>query len=343
MKILFLQHKPCNRNFKIAQGLKEAGHSISLGYFNADHSIKNRLWEGIFDVKVQLAVDPRNQIAELAQGCEVCHVHNEPDKLTRFAIETIGRDMPVFHDTHDLISIRGGFGGNPIDERYAHTHADGLIFVSGYQLQQSRKLYSNGVPAMILWSAINAADVPTERLPKLSNKDGEVHIVYQGACNVRAYRDHRELFAQIAQAGFQLHIHSAFSGDEYRQLAERYDNMHFYPPMYRRELFPLLTQYDIGLIPLNIDESTWECGQACMPNKLFEYIAAGLPILARNLTALNEFITERRCGFLYDGVEDIRAIRKDDILNMKTTNLITMEDRIPALVAFYRGLIQKGV
>jgi len=339
MNVLFLQQKPCNRNSKIAQGLKECGHSVSLGYFYPDPSIKNRLWDGIYDHKALLSSTPRTQILKLAQGCEICHVHNEPDTWTRIAIEMLADKMPIIHDTHDLISLRGSLAGRQSDERYAHTNADGLVFVSNYQLQQSRRLYGDEKPAMVLWSAINAADVPTERLPKLSEQDGAIHIVYQGGCNTRIYRDHRELFAGIVKAGFHLHIHSAFAGAEYRKLAERYDNMHFYPPMHRRELFPLLTRYDIGLIPLNIDESTRECGQACMPNKLFEYIAAGLPILARNLTALREFITERRCGFLYDSIADIVAIPRDDIMSARTTDLITMEDNIPALVAFYRGLL----
>jgi len=116
------------------------------------------------------------------------------------------------------------------------------------------------------------------------------------------------------------------------------DYIHYYDPLPPKELMVELTQYDAGLIPLAVDDSNRECANASMPNKLFEYLAAGLPIIARRLVALTDFIEKHSCGMTYEDAPEIVALKEEWTLPVIFMPPITMESQIGRLVEFYKSL-----
>ncbi|GAA1557804.1 hypothetical protein GCM10009789_09020 [Kribbella sancticallisti] len=80
---------------------------------------------------------------------------------------------------------------------------------------------------------------------------------------------------------------------ELRKLAESLrvgDRMHYLDPVEPDEVVSFLRTADIGLIPI----LRYPSHDMALPNKVFEYVFAGLPVVTSDMTSLTEFV--RRTG-----------------------------------------------
>lgn len=74
-----------------------------------------------------------------------------------------------------------------------------------------------------------------------------------------------------------------------------------------------LLEHDVGVVPHPSDEHV----DTTIPNKLFDYMAAGLAVLTANAPPLERIVRETGCGEVYDGEDPsdlcraIRALRDD--------------------------------
>ncbi|RYG36154.1 MAG: glycosyltransferase [Burkholderiales bacterium] len=71
----------------------------------------------------------------------------------------------------------------------------------------------------------------------------------------------------------------------------------FPPPVPERDLISRAAQADIGLVPY---EPTLINHIHCSPNKLSQYMAAGLPILANNTRFVEQIVRQAECGTVVD-------------------------------------------
>ena len=103
LNILFVQHHPCIRNYKMAHYLKERGHTIYLlheeelpmSYYN----LKDNPYAG--GLQTEITRDSIRRLIELC-GIDAVHFHNRPDLYTQLLT---GFDIPVVYDVHDPIQI----------------------------------------------------------------------------------------------------------------------------------------------------------------------------------------------------------------------------------------------
>ncbi len=80
--------------------------------------------------------------------------------------------------------------------------------------------------------------------------------------------------------------------------------VHFLPTVPQNELIALVASADIGIIPYpGVDKNTIYCS----PNKLFDFIVAGVPILANDLPELRRFVVDGGVGLVH-AMTDARAI-----------------------------------
>jgi glycosyltransferase involved in cell wall biosynthesis len=73
--------------------------------------------------------------------------------------------------------------------------------------------------------------------------------------------------------------------------------LHFYPPVALAELLSFTTQADVGVSLL---EDTCENHRLALPNKLFEYLAADLPVVVSDLPEMSRMVGERGVGWTTD-------------------------------------------
>lgn len=79
-----------------------------------------------------------------------------------------------------------------------------------------------------------------------------------------------------------------------------------HPPVNPRQVVPLARSADIGVHPIR---GICKSHRFCLPNKLFEYIQAGLAVIATDLPAMTAIIGTYRVGCVFrDGeINDLRA------------------------------------
>jgi glycosyltransferase involved in cell wall biosynthesis len=73
--------------------------------------------------------------------------------------------------------------------------------------------------------------------------------------------------------------------------------LHFHPPVALADLLSYTTQADVGVSLL---EDTCENHRLALPNKLFEYLAADLPVVVSDLPEMSRLVGERGVGWATD-------------------------------------------
>jgi len=102
---------------------------------------------------------------------------------------------------------------------------------------------------------------------------------------------HAELFIQ----GYQVDKETEKIRERMRSLQIE-DRIHFVPPANPEKLVESLLNYDVGVLG-ELPEQ--ENQLLTSSNKLFEYVAAGLGVIAPNLPGIVETIDEFNCGIVY--------------------------------------------
>lgn len=69
------------------------------------------------------------------------------------------------------------------------------------------------------------------------------------------------------------------------------------------EALAFLSQCDVGLVPHHVTES-W---QTTIPNKLFDYMSIGKPVIVSNARPTERIVTEERCGLVFPD-RDVAAL-----------------------------------
>ena len=90
--------------------------------------------------------------------------------------------------------------------------------------------------------------------------------------------------------------------DQLKSLAEKHhllnNNVYFLAPVKENELVAHATKADIGIIPY--DQNISEAYRFCSPNKLSQYMAAGLPIISNKLPEVEQVVAAANCGYSLD-------------------------------------------
>lgn len=144
-------------------------------------------------------------------------------------------------------------------------------------------------------------DGPTAGLrKKLGLVQGERLVVYTG--HLKTGRGLHNLLK--AWSGIPGGNHLAFVGygpleSELRQFSShcRLINVHFLPPVKAWELPGFISGATLGVV---LTEETDLSSRCSLPNKLFEYIAAGVPVLATDLPEIHRLVDGCQAGVLTD-------------------------------------------
>jgi glycosyltransferase involved in cell wall biosynthesis len=324
MRVLYLQPQPCIRALKLAKGLRWVlGEDVSIVFGYLDRTLTELYGYGdeVFDEFVKLIrEDPEKSISELAERHKphIIHSHNAPDFLTVSAINAVD-DIPIIHDTHDALTMRkmGYYAGDDEDkiqeyaeeEMIANKESNGRLYVTEGVGDYIRKRYRiDPEPELVFHNYVSRDLIPVELDEKLSSKDGETHIAYAGTITSKIEGHHydlREIFREIARNRLHIHIYASREDEEYRQLADESRFIHYHGHLDQRVLLQELTKYDFGWAGFN-DVMNKEHLDVALPNKAFEYIACGLPVLTLPHKTLSEFVEEHKVGLVINSFDDVK-------------------------------------
>ncbi len=218
----------------------------------------------------------------------------------------------MIQDLRDSRRARTGFRlvRNPrlirLVERMSIRHADHILVV----VDESRdRLLKMGVPASKMSVVMNTPTLDRWRENGLKD-DGrrslrhpdELIIVYLGVLEVprglgTAIRAMREVRRQLPRARLVV-IGSGRDEGRFREEARSAgvtDCVEFRGWVEYGEALAYLSRCDVGLVPHHVTES-W---QTTVPNKLFDYMSLGKPVIVSNARPTARIVTEEGCGLVF--------------------------------------------
>jgi glycosyltransferase involved in cell wall biosynthesis len=327
MRVLFVQGQPCIRALKYAVALH--GHTLGFAYVGRTLSEWYGCGDELFEDWSRLGDDPAGDLERAIDEFEpdLIHSHNLPDSLTVLALELVDGEIPVVHDAHDLFSLRrtpyeDGLP-EPADplalEKLAIEGSAALISVSD---EMTAAIRARHRPPRLVEAFPNYA--LARDLPSTTGSSSNGHlgrpprIVYQGTLSTNGgHYDLREIFGAVVGAGAELDVYASRPAPEYRELAEATPGMSFHDTLPPALLFRELARYDLGWAGFNASVNGPHLDTA-LPNKLFDYLGCGLPVLTLRHSALRRFVEREGVGLSLESPDELgERLRGIDIAALR--------------------------
>ena len=218
----------------------------------------------------------------------------------------------MIRDLRDSRQDRTGFRlvRNPhliqLVERIAVRQADHILAV----VDESRdRLVKLGVPAAKVSVVMNTPTLAQRQqlgasagAGSAAGKPGELVIAYLGVLEAPrglgiAIQAMREVGRRLPGARLVI-IGAGRDEGRFREEARRAgvtDRVEFRGWVEYQEALAQLARCDVGLVPHHVTES-WK---TTIPNKLFDYMSIGKPVIVSNARPTERIVTEEQCGLVY--------------------------------------------
>ena len=257
----------------------------------------------------------------------------------------------VIYDAHELETETKQLKGlrKVISKRVEATFigfAFAYIFVSRSIQKYYEDLYNLQNTEVIRNLPLYKKIQPQDKFRALFDIDADKKIfLYQGA--LVEGRGVREIIAAFADKPKMALVIMGFGAlaDEITTEIDKFPNIYFCPAVSPHELLNYTASADFGI--LSTDTSCLN-HLYCLPNKLFEYIMAGLPILASDLVEVGIILDKYDCGIvvenlnkntLDEAIETLLEKQYDRNAIFKVAHKLQWEEDKKVLQNFYKTRI----
>jgi glycosyltransferase involved in cell wall biosynthesis len=227
------------------------------------------------------------------------------------AVLASGLDRKVVYDSHELWPDM--LVGVPtflkrVLQSYESVlvrQADCVMTVNEFIAQELANRYTVKSPVHVVYNCASTQTSAAEKKPQKREVGRTKVALYHGW-----YFPERGLENLVKASEFlSPNIMLLFRGagkleGELRRLASHRRNVRFERPVSQTEVVEAARLADVGIVPYL---PTNLCNYYASPNKLFEYLEAGLPVAASNLPFMRKFVLENDIGTLFDA-RDPRSI-----------------------------------
>jgi glycosyltransferase involved in cell wall biosynthesis len=112
--------------------------------------------------------------------------------------------------------------------------------------------------------------------------------------------------------------------------AENYNNIYYLPAVSPDALLEYTNSADYGI---HVIFNTCLNNYFCLPNKLFEYMMAEIPVVVSNVKEMSEFVLENKVGVV---VEDLTSLEIVNTINkLKSMNYLELQENIRKIKKVY--------
>jgi len=207
----------------------------------------------------------------------------------------------VVYDAHELETETNGSHGFRKEvrkwlERKLIKHVDVTIVVSESIADWYANEYGISRPSVVL-------NAPNKREPRTNNKfrkqlgirDDQIILLYQGALMVgRGVHSILEAF-KVRADNKVVAVFMGYGelGGDIEEAAASHSNIFFFPAVSPDVVLEYTASADFGI---SLIENTCLSYYYCLPNKLFEYAMAGLPVLVSNMKDMSELVRKNNMG-----------------------------------------------
>jgi glycosyltransferase involved in cell wall biosynthesis len=217
----------------------------------------------------------------------------------------------LIYDTHELesraLAVRGirRIYSEPL-ERALIRHCDAVVCVSDgiadwYTAHYgiTRPLVVRNVPDR-RW---NSPSRPVENLRLRCNVPSKALLfLYQGGLAAgRQVERFIEVFKQLPPDRQIVFMGSGELEGAVQRASATYTNIHYHPPVPAHEVLSYTAQADVGLVGV---ENRCLSYYFSLPNKLFECLVAGVPVVVPDFPEMQRVVDKYRCGWIWSGGTD---------------------------------------
>lgn len=355
MRVLFLQRQPCIRAYKYAVALRTEHPDWHLGFayqgltLNGLYGTGDELFERWWELDGRPPFDLRRAIEQFRP--DVIHSHNLPDGLTVLALDVTEGRIPIVHDVHDFQSLRHTIydDGMPPsfdpfgEEQQAIEGCTALVTVSEELLDEIDALYSLPKQTLTFPNFALSCDLPKEIPPPERTSHNPVRLVYEGTLSEEEgnHYDLRQIFATLGSTeGVSLDVFPNRERPSYHQIPGIQLRRRRTP----QRLLRLLPDYDFGWTGFNTQLNARHLDTA-LPNKMFDFLGAGLPIVTLRHKAIARFVETHGVGVVLDHVGEVRErLEGIDLAGLRRRVAkqrfdLTVEGRIHQLATLYESVV----
>jgi len=301
----------CIRVIRYAEALKSVGYDVDLltNKISYGTEIFDRI--GFWHNEKQF----KSHLYEFKNKYDILHTHNEPDDMTFWARDVIGKKskIKIVGDFHDLDNVRLGY--IPIPERKAFNSIDASIFVADPILTICTKLHTRKIPSIVLYnySTQRMVDgVKTDWDSVLTKKN---NMVYEGGVNpigdsddikqmnhIFKYRNLFPIFKKLVELGNEVHV---IPGNIDAYYTGQHVGAVVYPPMEFDKLLQKMTEFKYNLLIFNNEDGRQDQVNYTTPNKLWDGLCAGLPSIACWCSETEKYVKKHDIGWSFNTLEEI--------------------------------------
>jgi len=140
--------------------------------------------------------------------------------------------------------------------------------------------------------------IPISLKEKIGIPNSSTLYLFQGGLtNGRGIKLILEAFKKNVSTSHVLFMGSGYFEREVKEISKTHKNIHYLQSVPQNQLIAHTTSADFGILSY---ENTCKNHDYAAPNKLFEYLMAGIPILASPLSEIQKFITDKDVGKVYE-------------------------------------------
>jgi hypothetical protein len=172
-------------------------------------------------------------------------------------------------------------------------------------LEEIRARYSPPAPTLALPNYALLRDLPLE-LPPAERRNGHPpRLVYQGTLSTNGgHYDLREIFRALVGEGLSLDVYPSRPVPAYTELATELTGLRVHATLPPSRLLAALPEYDFGWAGFNSALNGAHL-DTCLPNKAYEYVGCGLPVLTLRHRALSRLVGDGRLGLSLATLDDL--------------------------------------
>ena len=287
------------------------------------------------------------------KNIHIVHCHSLSSLLIGALFKTFEKSK-IIYDAHELETERNGWSGiikvmSKILERILMYYVDHIIVVSDSISEWYKNQYNLKEVYVIknIPYRQDSRGICSNIIKKRFNiQDNEILFLYQGSLNKG--RGIEILLNVFSKADKNKHI--VFMGygtleDVLKTYEINCSNIHLHPLVNPEEIIYYSACADVGI---SLIENTCLSYKYSLPNKIFEYIFSGLPLIVSDLPDMGKIIDDFRCGWKVlineKSVENlIESISKENI-EKKRKNVLSCKDNFgwhieeKKLLMIYRNL-----
>jgi len=261
----------------------------------------------------------------------------------------------LIYDAHELESDKNGLtktlGKMTLyTEKLLWRFIDALIVVS----PSIDKWYMNNIGDKYSEIILNSPILQDDKLVNTSSylreyfsipKESKIFLYVGGLVHGRGIELLTEAFKNSDIKSSLVFLGYGVLSDELKEIANNASNIYVHDAVAHEKVVSIARSADIGLCLIqNVSLSDYYC----LPNKLFEYCFAEIPILASNFPDISQVVEEYGLGkccelnseSIYSAIKEFESMDKLEKINVQSLYSLSWESQEEKLIRLYKKLIE---